>query len=246
MATLDQAPEQLRAWIKELDDRLEALTTQRGVLAQVLEALDGVAPPPIAKGMPARLQRPVDPDAREEHRRQRDAERQRRNRAGIKQPKGSPGTSKYDYAEVARIANAAARAGVAPGRAVADRYKVSPQNGAFLVAQARKRGHDIPKLGANKPIKMTAPAKAPASNVTPIAGSRGFTPANCIGMDPELFFPERGQSTREARECCRRCDVQAECLAYALNNDEKFGIWGGTSERQRRAMRRQRPKRVAA
>src|SRR3954462_15752413 len=51
--------------------------------------------------------------------------------------------------------------------------------------------------------------------------------ANCLGVDPDLFFPERGASTREAKEVCRGCVVRLECLEYALQNGEKFGIWGG-------------------
>lgn len=64
--------------------------------------------------------------------------------------------------------------------------------------------------------------------------------ANCMGVDPELFFPERGASTREAKEVCRGCVVRDECLEYALANGEKFGIWGGLSERERRKVRRSR------
>ena len=64
--------------------------------------------------------------------------------------------------------------------------------------------------------------------------------ANCMGVDPDLFFPERGASTREAKEVCRGCVVRAECLEYALVNSEKFGIWGGLSERERRRIRRAR------
>src|ERR1700741_675427 len=64
--------------------------------------------------------------------------------------------------------------------------------------------------------------------------------ANCLGVAPDLFFPERGASTREAKEVCRGCVVREECLEYALVNGEKFGIWGGMSERERRRIRRQR------
>ena len=64
--------------------------------------------------------------------------------------------------------------------------------------------------------------------------------ANCLGVDPDLFFPERGASTREAKEVCRGCVVRLDCLEYALVNGEKFGIWGGLSERERRRLRRQR------
>ena len=64
--------------------------------------------------------------------------------------------------------------------------------------------------------------------------------AACLGMDPDLFFPERGASTREAKGICRACIVREDCLEYALANGEKFGIWGGMSERERRRIRRMR------
>lgn len=64
--------------------------------------------------------------------------------------------------------------------------------------------------------------------------------ANCMGVDPDLFFPERGASTREAKAVCRGCVVREDCLDYALANGEKFGIWGGLSERERRRLRRER------
>ena len=64
--------------------------------------------------------------------------------------------------------------------------------------------------------------------------------ANCLGVDPDLFFPERGASTREAKEVCRGCVVRGDCLEFALENSEKFGIWGGMSERERRRLRRER------
>ena len=64
--------------------------------------------------------------------------------------------------------------------------------------------------------------------------------ANCLGVDPDLFFPERGASTREAKAVCRGCVVSDDCLEYARQNSEKFGIWGGMSERERRRVRRQR------
>jgi WhiB family redox-sensing transcriptional regulator len=64
--------------------------------------------------------------------------------------------------------------------------------------------------------------------------------ANCMGVDPELFFPERGASTREAKEVCRGCVVRLDCLEFAIANSEKFGIWGGMSERERRRVRRAR------
>lgn len=57
--------------------------------------------------------------------------------------------------------------------------------------------------------------------------------ALCAKTDPAAFYPEQGQSTADARRICRRCDVRAECLDYAIEHDEPFGIWGGLSRRER-------------
>ncbi|WP_062071637.1 WhiB family transcriptional regulator [Demequina sediminicola] len=62
--------------------------------------------------------------------------------------------------------------------------------------------------------------------------------ALCAQTDPEAFFPEKGGSTREAKKVCASCEVRSECLDYALENDERFGIWGGLSERERRKLKR--------
>lgn len=63
---------------------------------------------------------------------------------------------------------------------------------------------------------------------------------NCRGMDPEAFFPQRGETLKEraARTVCRDCTVRNECLEYALTAPyEKHGIWGGYSEKERRRLR---------
>nr|WP_281171200.1 WhiB family transcriptional regulator [Glycomyces arizonensis] len=63
--------------------------------------------------------------------------------------------------------------------------------------------------------------------------------ALCAQTDPEAFFPEKGGSTRDAKRICARCEVKENCLQYALEHDERFGIWGGLSERERRKIKRQ-------
>ncbi len=62
--------------------------------------------------------------------------------------------------------------------------------------------------------------------------------ALCAQTDPEAFFPEKGGSTRDAKRICTSCEVRDQCLEYALANDERFGIWGGLSERERRKLKR--------
>ena len=64
--------------------------------------------------------------------------------------------------------------------------------------------------------------------------------AACAGHpEPWLWFPGRGESDGEARSVCLGCPVAGPCFDHALHY-ERFGIWAGTSERQRRAFRRQR------
>ena len=60
----------------------------------------------------------------------------------------------------------------------------------------------------------------------------------CAQTDPESFFPEKGGSTRDAKKVCQTCPVKTECLEYALAHDERFGIWGGMSERERRKLKK--------
>lgn len=60
----------------------------------------------------------------------------------------------------------------------------------------------------------------------------------CAQTDPEEFFPEQGGSSKTAKSICARCDVRPDCLAYALATDQRHGIWGGTSERERRTLTR--------
>lgn len=62
--------------------------------------------------------------------------------------------------------------------------------------------------------------------------------ALCAQTDPEAFYPEKGASTREAKRICQGCEVRAECLDYALAHDERFGIWGGLAERERRNLKK--------
>lgn len=66
--------------------------------------------------------------------------------------------------------------------------------------------------------------------------------AACAGTDPEAFFPEKGGSTREAKRVCAGCPVRVECLEYALATGQRFGVWGGMSERELRRERRRRLK----
>lgn len=62
--------------------------------------------------------------------------------------------------------------------------------------------------------------------------------ALCAQVDPELFFPDTGGSPVAAKRVCGRCHVRAECLEYALATCQRWGVWGGMSEQERRKLKR--------
>lgn len=59
----------------------------------------------------------------------------------------------------------------------------------------------------------------------------------CAQTDPELFYPERGGSALPAKKVCARCPVRRPCLQWALDTDERHGVWGGLTNRQRRHLK---------
>ena len=86
------------------------------------------------------------------------------------------------------------------------------------------------------PVRLGVPGvRQPVGDENPLAWQ---TDSLCAQTDPEAFFPEKGGSTRDAKKICASCEVRAQCLEYALANDERFGIWGGLSERERRKLRK--------
>ena len=70
--------------------------------------------------------------------------------------------------------------------------------------------------------------------------------ALCAQADPDAFFPGKGGPTGAAKAVCLACPVRTECLAYALDRDERFGVWGGTSPGERHALLRRMADGVAA
>lgn len=105
--------------------------------------------------------------------------------------------------------------------------------------------------------RMEAVAPAPMPAQTPVPDLTSFfadfvermrpswmDEAACAGIKGGHWFPERGESVNVARQICSGCPVREQCLAYALDHGEHFGIWGGTSERERRRMRKGRPRTI--
>ncbi|WP_427016691.1 WhiB family transcriptional regulator [Pseudarthrobacter sp. P1] len=138
----------------------------------------------------------------------------------------------------------------------AQSYNRSAQETLEEAATAFLAAHEAAGIGAEDDDVLDPPmellALAPAPMAIPVwiglrpgnddfsdEGELGWqTDALCAQTDPEAFFPEKGGSTRDAKKVCGACNVRAQCLEYALSNDERFGIWGGLSERERRRLRK--------
>ena len=85
---------------------------------------------------------------------------------------------------------------------------------------------------------MTRPKQAPEQNkppqgTTPDVAYSWQTEASCRGVDAELFFPATEDDAMPAKAICDSCPVRLECLAFALERNEKFGVWGGLTEKER-------------
>jgi len=96
------------------------------------------------------------------------------------------------------------------------------------------------------PYSIGAQLMTTTDKVLPVASESLIIPepwakdALCAQTDPEAFFPEKGGSTKAAKKICASCDVAEQCLEYALRTEQRFGIWGGLSERERRRLHRPR------
>jgi len=69
--------------------------------------------------------------------------------------------------------------------------------------------------------------------------------ASCRGTDAAAFFPSDGSGVEAVQRVCAHCPVRLDCLEYALTNRLDYGVWGGTSERERQRILRLRHKRPA-
>jgi len=70
--------------------------------------------------------------------------------------------------------------------------------------------------------------------------SNWMAQGNCADQPPSLFFPSDGVGVEVAKRLCVECPVRSDCLEYALANRIDHGVWGGTSERERRRILRAR------
>lgn len=102
---------------------------------------------------------------------------------------------------------------------------------------------DLASAPSTEPMGYASNARwcEPASDLLVFERPAWMRLGACVGLDPALFQPERGDNANisEAQAVCARCPVRQQCLDHALANKEK-GIWGGTSDRQRQRMRARR------
>lgn len=100
------------------------------------------------------------------------------------------------------------------------------------------------------PLQGSSPSRSPERVLVPVVALRGWRlEANCAGVDPDLFYPERGGSKglqaaqiELAKGVCAGCSVRMQCLVDALEGQEAFGIWGGLSEKERREYQTRLPR----
>ena len=92
---------------------------------------------------------------------------------------------------------------------------------------ARGQSHDRQATVQNQHFPVTAD------------NPRWMDAGACASVDPELWFPEMGGATKQAKLICSTCDVRTLCLDYALEHNERSGIWGGLSDNERRKLRRE-------
>lgn len=91
------------------------------------------------------------------------------------------------------------------------------------VAPSNPHGHAIRALNESAPLLLDLP--------------EWMDEGICNQTDPDEFFPDKGGSSAMAKRICRGCPVMAQCLDYAVDRNERFGIWGGQSEHERRKIR---------
>ena len=107
-----------------------------------------------------------------------------------------------------------------------------------MKAPVPQQGHAGSDRSRDADVRRVAVIPAGLGAMPSDEGDQWQERALCSQTDPEAFFPEKGGSTREAKRICQACEVKPECLEYALAHDERFGIWGGLSERDRRRLKR--------
>lgn len=142
----------------------------------------------------------------------------------------------YDYQRVSDLAWEAHHDGVAPSFRIAAEYDLTESYARHLLTRARRAGFSVPYVRQDL-VDGATPVERLEYEVA--QREPWMEDAACRGLDPSLFFPERGQPTETAKGVCGECPVRDDCLDYSIRTRQVWGVWGGTSERERRGLRRE-------
>lgn len=142
-----------------------------------------------------------------------------------------------DLEQIARIAIQAHQRGESMVLTVAAELGLREGTVRHYMTKARRAGHPIPYERADL-VDQSEPI-VPGEYELIAQREEWMQHGACRGVATTLFFPERGVDASEAKKVCATCPVKDECLDYALRTCQKIGIWGGTSEFERRAMRKE-------
>jgi WhiB family redox-sensing transcriptional regulator len=129
---------------------------------------------------------------------------------------------------------------------IAGKFDITPSAVTYYATAMglARRGRNQTRQPAKRrtPDELQQPVRRPAHHrPTGPFGVPGpwVSDALCAERDPEVFYPEKGERSEPAIAICRQCPVRRACLDYALDHNE-YGVWGGTSETQRRQIRAKR------
>ena len=143
----------------------------------------------------------------------------------------------HDYDEVAFICRRANANGQSMSLAVSAELDIAEKAARAVIVRARRAGYSIPLVRAD--LVTDDPEYLPLGVYDEVFSREDWMQyGECVGIDPDLFFPARGEDVTAAKRVCAGCMVKDACLDYALRRGEKHGVWGGYSERERRTMRR--------
>lgn len=150
------------------------------------------------------------------------------------------------FQRLTEVACAAYERGERMKEVVASVFGITEANASKRMSQARQAGWPIPHdhTGRHRPVSYSYAALMAELRVVErtFDAAEWRVDAACRNHPTDLFFPPHGVSHQQfdaVRTICQQCPVIEDCLQYALENNERHGIWGGLSERQRRQLRRQ-------
>lgn len=95
----------------------------------------------------------------------------------------------------------------------------------------------LPATSHSRPALARTVSLRSSFDLSELAAEEWMQYGVCAETDPDVFFPEQGESAKPGKRICEGCPVIGECLEFAMNHGERFGIWGGLTDRERRQLR---------